>query len=98
MCMKAASSKIQNQWIPKNFTIDDEFGCLTNAENLAKKNPDLKLQVGRTRLIKEKWGDHCWCVNPKGKIIDPYFQYCFPTQWHLIEYKNDPNAFDGNYA
>jgi len=72
--MRAAPLNIQKRWTPKGFNVDDEYGCLTIAERLAKAKPRLKFTVGRTRFIGEKkWGDHAWCVNPKGNIIDPYF-------------------------
>jgi len=96
---KAASLNIQKRWIPKNFCIDDEFGCLTNAENLIRANHHLGFQVGRTRILGDKkWGDHAWCVTPKGDIIDPYFQWRFPKQWRLIEYVKDLSAFDGDFS
>lgn len=95
--MKAASLKLQRKWTPKNFCIDGEFGCLTHAEKLAK-NKKLTFTVGKTRLgKKDKWGYHAWCVTMRGSIIDPYFQWRFPNEWHLIEYKNDPEAFEGEY-
>ena len=95
--MKAASISTQRKWIPKNFQIDEEFGCLTNAERLEKRVKGLKFQVGRTRLPRDKWGDHAWCITPKGSIIDPYFKWRFPNKWHLIEYQNDDKVFDGNF-
>jgi hypothetical protein len=83
--MKAASKKIQRKWTPKNFRIDDEFGCLTHAEKLEEMVDGLKFKVGRTKFPESnKWGDHAWCVTSKGSIIDPYFQWRFPNDWHLI--------------
>lgn len=99
MQTKAASKKVQAKWIPKSFRIDDEFGCLTHAERLAKSNIKLTFQVGKTRIVgSKKWGDHAWCISPKGNIIDPYFQWLFPNDWKNIEYVKDSTAFNGEYA
>lgn len=96
--MIASPLKTQKRWTPKGFTIDDEYGCLTNSERLEKANPKLRLVVGRTRIIGErKWGDHAWCVTPKGDIIDPYFIWRFPSEWNRIEYVEDSSAFDGEF-
>ena len=95
--MKAASVKTQRKWIPKDFQVDDEFGCLTAAEDLSEAVEGLTIRYGRTRL-SGKWGDHAWCTTPRGSIIDPYYQWAFPDLWHLIEYRLDDNAFDGNYS
>ena len=92
--MKAASKKLQSKWIPKDFHVDDEFGCLTNAERLEETIKGLRFQTGWTRFPGDKWGCHAWCVTSKGSIIDPYFQWRFPNEWHLIEYKNDDDAFE----
>ena len=87
-----------DKWIPKGFKIDDEFGCQTAAETLAKRVPKLRMVVGRTRLQSERqWGDHKWCVTPDGTIVDPYFRWRFPDEWRDIVYKEDPTAFDGSY-
>jgi len=96
--MKAASIRTQKKWIPKNFLIDEEFGCLTHAERLESEVTRLTFQVGRTRFPGDKWGDHAWCVTPSGSIIDPFFQWMFPDTWHLIEYQNDNTVFDGVYS
>lgn len=85
-----------SKWIPKGFKIDDEFNCLTNAENLADANPKLRFTVGRARSIGEKkWGDHAWCVAPDGSIVDPYFDKMFPQE--KIEYKEDNSVFEGHF-
>ncbi len=94
---KAASYKTQQKWIPVNYHIDDEFNCLTNAENLSEMT-GLQLKVGRTRSPGEKWGDHMWCCTPRGAIIDPYYQWLFPQIWKLIEYAEDESAFDGVFS
>lgn len=94
--MKAASLQTQRKWTPKNFRIDEEFGCLTHAEKLAK-NKKLTFTVGRTRLgKKDKWGDHAWCITKRGSIIDPYFQWRFPDEWQSIEYHKDSKVFNGD--
>ena len=96
--MRASSKKLQGRWIPKDFRIDKEFGCLTHAEKLCQ-NKKLTFTVGRTRLgKKDKWGEHAWCITKRGSIIDPYFQWRFPNEWHLIEYKKDPRVFGGDYT
>ena len=94
--MRAAPTQLQNKWIPKNFRIDEEFGCLTHAEKLERVK-GLEFQVGRTRFPKDKWGDHAWCVTTRGSIIDPYFQWLFPDKWDQIEYQKDNTVFDGIY-
>ena len=95
--MKVASLKVQKKWIPKDFRIDEEFGCQTCAEQLEASNPNLTFQIGRTRIGKDKWGDHAWCTNPYGDIIDPYFQWRFPNECNRIEYVIDHTVFDGLY-
>ena len=98
---RATSFSKQRQWTPKTFSIDEDFGCQTNAERLVKANPRLKFQVGRTRIIGDKkWGDHAWCINPKGEIIDPYFMWKFSKddKWRDIEYVVDDSVFDSIYS
>ena len=85
-------------WVPKDYKLDDEFGCLTNAENLAKVNPELRYVEGWTRIRgTKKWGAHAWCVAPDGTIVDPYFKCRFSDDWQNVEYREDANAFDRGF-
>jgi hypothetical protein len=94
----AAPSLSEGQWIPKSYAIDDEeCNCLGNAERLADENPKLRFTVGYAKLPGKRWGEHAWCVTPRGQIIDPYFQKLFPKSWRTIEYKEDDTVFDGHY-
>ena len=95
----AALPIIQRQSIPPGFSLDMEYGCLTNAEALAEANPALRFVVGNTRIIGETtWGEHAWCETGEGQIIDPYFMQRFTSTWNRIEYVEDLAAFDGAYG
>jgi hypothetical protein len=87
--LKASSKRTQVKWISRSFRlIKGANRCISNAENLIKQNKRLRLVEGKTRLNKrDKWGDHFWCITPRGNIIDPYFMFRFPTEWKDIEYK-----------
>jgi hypothetical protein len=83
-----------SKWIPKKFKIDDEFGCLSNAERLAKANPRLRYVEGFTRFRgTREWGAHAWCIAPDTTIVDPYFKHIYPSTWENIEYREDAKAF-----
>ena len=73
--------------------LDDEFGCLTNAERLATKNPKLRYVEGWARLADGRQrGAHARCVAPNGKAVDPFFAREFPGK--SIEYRENERAFE----
>lgn len=86
-----------SKWVPNDYSIDDEFNCLTNAENLADKNSLLKFVVGFARFPLKQWGEHAWCEAPDGTIVDPYFFEKFGDRASLIEYKRDFSAFENSF-
>jgi len=65
--------------VPTYFSIDPEFNCLSNTENLILLSPELRYQEGWTRTSQDdKWGAHAWAETTNGEIVDPYFQWAFP--------------------
>jgi hypothetical protein len=91
--MKTHQTKVGETLVPQGYALDDEFNCLTNAENLAAANPKLRYVEGFAVLPGDKRGAHAWCVGPQGEIVDPYFKQRFPTLWRKIQYREDPEAF-----
>ena len=81
--------KSKNKHVPSNFRIDDEFGCLTHAEQLARLNPKLEYVEGWVKAPGEKWGEnaHAWCQTKSGEIVDPYFEWRFGDRQKQIEYR-----------
>lgn len=92
--VKKHTGAATKKWVPKGYQIDDEVGCLTNSENLAKAVPQLRLVQGYTRFPGERqFGEHQWCETPQGEIVDPYFQHKFPDRWATIEYRPSDEVF-----
>lgn len=81
----------KNPHVPASYRLDLEFVCFTNAENLARSNPELEYVEGRARLVSGKrkgdWGHHAWCETKNGEVVDPYFEWKFPGR--KIEYMKD---------
>lgn len=74
--------------VPPDYSLDLEFNCYTNTENLVEANPQLRYAEGKARLTSgpdRSWGDHAWAVTKDGKIVDPYFEWRFPGV--KIEYR-----------
>jgi hypothetical protein len=81
----------KNPHVPKNYRLDLEFVCFTNAENLSRMNRNFKYVEGLARFKGDKsknaWGEHAWCVTKQGVIVDPYFEWKFPGK--KIEYREN---------